>query len=70
MNKKILEIILKLNSKIFFKLIDKTKFAISNEETRYFLNGLYFSVNNEDNKSIVTLVGTDGHRLAKFSHEY
>ena len=60
---------IKLNSKILFKLIDKTKFAISNEETRYFLNGLYFSVNKDDNKNIVTLVGTDGHRLAKFSHE-
>ena len=59
---------IKINSKIMFKLIDKTKFAISNEETRYFLNGLYFNVNKEENKSIVTLVGTDGHRLAKFSH--
>ncbi len=58
-----------LNSKILFKLIDKTKFAISNEETRYFLNGLYFNVTNEENKNTVTLVGTDGHRLAKFSHE-
>ena len=58
-----------LNSKILFKLIDKTKFAISNEETRYFLNGLYFNVSNENNKNVVTLVGTDGHRLAKFSHE-
>ena len=58
-----------LNSKILFNLIDKTKFAISNEETRYFLNGLYFNVTNENNKNIVTLVGTDGHRLAKFSHE-
>ena len=60
---------IKINSKILFKLIDKTKFAISNEETRYFLNGLYFNITNEDNKNIVTLVGTDGHRLAKFSHE-
>ncbi len=60
---------IKLNSKVLLKLIDKTKFAISNEETRYFLNGLYFSVNNDDNKNIVTLVGTDGHRLAKFSHK-
>ncbi len=58
-----------LNSKILYRLIDKTKFAISNEETRYFLNGLYFNITNEDNKNIVTLVGTDGHRLAKFSHE-
>tara|TARA_B100000963_G_scaffold354510_1_gene371149 strand:- start:349 stop:1464 length:1116 start_codon:yes stop_codon:yes gene_type:complete len=58
-----------LNSKILFKLIDKTKFAISNEETRYFLNGLYFNITNENNNNIVTLVGTDGHRLAKYSHD-
>jgi len=60
---------IQLSSKILFKLIDKTKFAISNEETRYFLNGLYFNVNKEDDKNIITLVGTDGHRLAKFGHE-
>ena len=59
---------IKINSQILFKLIDKTKFAISNEETRYFLNGLYFNITNEHEKNIVTLVGTDGHRLAKFSH--
>ncbi len=59
---------IKINSKIIFKLIDKTKFAISNEETRYFLNGLYFNIIKEENNSILTLVGTDGHRLAKFSH--
>ncbi len=59
---------IKIKSKTFFKLIDKTKFAISNEETRYFLNGLYFNITTEQNKNIVTLVGTDGHRLAKFSH--
>ena len=58
-----------INSKILFKLIDKTKFAISNEETRYFLNGLYFNISKENNRNTVTLVGTDGHRLAKFSHD-
>ncbi len=58
-----------INSKILFKLIDKTKFAISNEETRYFLNGLYFNITNENNNNILTLVGTDGHRLAKFSNK-
>ena len=60
---------IKINSGVLFKLIDKTKFAISNEETRYFLNGLYFNIFEENNKTNVTLVGTDGHRLAKFSHE-
>ncbi len=61
--------IIKINSKILYKLIDKTKFAISNEETRYFLNGLYLNLNNDTNDETVTIVGTDGHRLAKFSHE-
>jgi len=60
---------IKINSKILYKLIDKTKFAISNEETRYFLNGLYFNITSENNKTLITLVGTDGHRLSKFSHE-
>jgi len=59
---------IRMNSKVLFKLIEKTKFAISNEETRYFLNGLYFNIHDENNKTIVTLVGTDGHRLAKSSH--
>ena len=54
-------------SQNIFNLIDKTKFAISNEETRYFLNGLYFSIINENDSSMLTFVGTDGHRLAKFS---
>ena len=57
-----------LNSKILLKLIDKTKFAISNEETRYFLNGLYLNINNDDENTHLTLVGTDGHRLAKSEH--
>tara|TARA_B100000989_G_scaffold287389_1_gene256982 strand:- start:274 stop:1389 length:1116 start_codon:yes stop_codon:yes gene_type:complete len=60
---------IKVNSQILFQLIDKTRFAISNEETRYFLNGLYFNVFEENNKTNLTLVGTDGHRLAKFSHQ-
>ena len=60
---------IKINSQVLFKLIDKTKFAISNEETRYFLNGLYFTIFNENNLTNVTLVGTDGHRLAKSSFQ-
>ena len=59
----------KINSKILHQLIDKTKFAISNEETRYFLNGLYFNIHNENSKSNIILVGTDGHRLAKYSYQ-
>tara|TARA_B100000579_G_C22807524_1_gene843330 strand:- start:486 stop:1601 length:1116 start_codon:yes stop_codon:yes gene_type:complete len=53
-----------VKSQVLFNLINKTKFAISNEETRYFLNGLYFNVSSKEEVSILTFVGTDGHRLA------
>ena len=59
-----------INSETFLSLIDKTKFAISNEETRYFLNGIYFHKKNLDNKDFLSLVATDGHRLAKNDLSY
>ena len=58
---------LKVNSQTILNLINKTKFAISNEETRYFLNGLYFNIVEKDNLSNLNFVGTDGHRLATAS---
>ena len=45
------------------RLIDRTKFAISMEETRYYLNGIFF--HRQENYLIA--VATDGHRLAKAS---
>ena len=45
------------------RLIDKTKFAISMEETRYYLNGIYV---HKHNKKLIS-VATDGHRLARTS---
>ena len=56
-----------VKSKTIFDLINKTKFAISNEETRYFLNGLYFNIFSKEDSSTLTFVGTDGHRLATSS---
>lgn len=50
-----------LKAKEFLNLIDKTKFAMSTEETRYYLNGVY--LHNVEEK--VVAVSTDGHRLAK-----
>ncbi len=46
-------------------LIDKTRFAISTEETRYYLNGVYLHVANHDGSSVLRAVATDGHRLAR-----
>ncbi len=58
---------LTIKSQTIFNLINKTKFAISNEETRYFLNGLYFNISSNEKSSSITFVGTDGHRLASSS---
>ncbi|QDH23922.1 DNA polymerase III subunit beta [Neokomagataea tanensis] len=46
-------------------LIDRTKFAISTEETRYYLNGIYFHVAGSGPASTLRAVATDGHRLAR-----
>jgi DNA polymerase III subunit beta len=47
------------------RLIDKTRFAISTEETRYYLNGIYIHVAESDGLSVLRAVATDGHRLAR-----
>jgi DNA polymerase III subunit beta len=47
------------------RLFDKAKFAISTEETRYYLNGVYMHVSQGDNGKVLRCVATDGHRLAR-----
>lgn len=47
-------------------LIDKTRFAVSTEETRYYLNGIYLHSQSEKGKTLLKAVATDGHRLARF----
>jgi len=46
------------------RLIDKTRFAISAEETRYYLNGLYVHTVIVDGSPRLRAVATDGSRLA------
>jgi DNA polymerase-3 subunit beta len=51
------------------RLIDKTRFAISTEETRYYLNGIYLhTIPGEDGEALCA-VATDGHRLARVQSE-
>ena len=45
-------------------VIDRTQFAVSTEETRYYLNGLYIHAKNEGSAKVLRIVATDGHRLA------
>ena len=44
-------------------MIAKTQFAITGEDTRYFLNGALFMLRPDS----MGLVSTDGHRLAHIS---
>ena len=46
------------------QIIDKTRFAISTEETRYYLNGIFFHVSDEATP-VLKAAATDGHRLAR-----
>src|SRR5579872_1677610 len=47
------------------RLIDKTQFAISTEETRYYLNGIYLHSAGSTKAASLRAVATDGHRLAQ-----
>jgi len=47
------------------RLFDKSKFAISTEETRYYLNGVYMHAAESGSARVLRCVATDGHRLAR-----
>lgn len=53
------------NSAVLRRLFDKSKFAISTEETRYYLNGVYMHTADGDGGPKLRCVATDGHRLAR-----
>jgi DNA polymerase III subunit beta len=46
------------------QIIDATRFAISTEETRYYLNGIFMHA-TEDGGPVLRAAATDGHRLAR-----
>ena len=51
------------------KLLNKAKTSISSDETRHYLNGIYFHKTNLQNKYFLTGVATDSHRLSSSSLE-
>ena len=55
-----------LPAKTLAEMIDRTRFAISTEETRYYLNGIFLHVSDED-RPVLKAAATDGHRLARFT---
>ena len=58
-----------VSSKKMLKLLNKTKISISNDETRHYLNGIYLHKTNLEDKSFLTGVATDSHRLSSSSLE-
>ncbi|MGC4119026.1 MAG: DNA polymerase III subunit beta [Myxococcales bacterium] len=58
--------LVKAEGKTLLEMIEKTSFAISTDETRYILNGLYFEPGE---KGKVRVVATDGHRLSLVERE-
>lgn len=57
------------SSAVLRRLFDKSKFAISTEETRYYLNGVYMHAADGDGGQKLRCVATDGHRLARIDAE-
>jgi DNA polymerase-3 subunit beta len=55
----------KLAASAMKRLIDRTQFAISTEETRYYLNGIYLHAAGSAKAATLRAVATDGHRLAQ-----
>ena len=55
-----------LPARTLAELIDRTRFAISTEETRYYLNGIFLHVSDED-QPVLKAAATDGHRLARYT---
>ena len=55
----------RLESTALKRLIEATQFAISTEETRYYLNGIYLHTAERDSDIVLRAVATDGHRLAR-----
>lgn len=47
------------------QLYNTTRFAMSTEEARYYLNGIYFHTTTQNNQANLRAVATDGHRLAR-----
>jgi DNA polymerase III subunit beta len=54
-----------IDSSDLIRLIDKTSFAMSLEETRYYLNGIYLHTLKEAENKKLRTVSTDGHRLSR-----
>ena len=58
-----------LNNNRFLKLLNKTRIAISNDDTRHYLNGIFLHLTEAHGRNFLTGVATDSHRLSSSSLE-
>ena len=63
------ENIISFNKSKFLTLLNKTKISISNDDTRHYLNGIYLHLTESQNRTYLTGVATDSHRLSSSSIE-
>ena len=57
------------NRSKLLSLLNKTKISISNDDTRHYLNGIYLHLTESQNRTYLTGVATDSHRLSSSSIE-
>ncbi len=60
---------IKVDAKVISEMIERTIYSVSNDETRYHLNGVYFEKRKENGKICFRMVATDGHRLSLVERE-
>lgn len=58
-----------ISSTLIKEMIEKTFFSISTDESKYNLNGIYFKTIEENNRILLRMVATDGHRLAMIQRQ-
>ena len=58
-------ILFRMPAKSLARIAERLAFAISSEEARYYLNGIYFHIRTLDGQDALAAVATDGHRLAR-----
>ena len=53
-----------IKSKQLFKLLNKCKFSVSNDETRHYLSGIFLHQTEVEDKNYLTAAATDSHRMS------
>lgn len=61
--------LVEIENSILKEMIESTIFSVSNDETKYNLNGIFVLCEDYENKSFIKFVSTDGHRLSFIKKE-